>query len=135
LDDIDPMAEEARMADTIARQENHHLIASDKVEGTTVYNRAGEKLGTIRNFMVDKVSGRAEFAVMQFGGLFGLGTDYYPLPWGRLSYDRELGGYVVDVDKAALTDAPRYGDLQPDYDRDYDDMVRAYYDRQSGPFI
>src|ERR1700755_2769465 len=30
------------------------LIASDKVEGTAVYNPEGEKLGTISNFMVDK---------------------------------------------------------------------------------
>jgi len=30
------------------------LIASDKVEGAAVFNRAGEKLGSIHNFMVDK---------------------------------------------------------------------------------
>jgi sporulation protein YlmC with PRC-barrel domain len=123
------------MGDTIDRQDNHHLIASDRVEGTVVYNRTGEKLGTIRNFMVDKESGRAEFAVMQFGGLFGLGSDYYPVPWGMLSYDREKGGYVVDIDKSRLDEAPRYGEVTPAYDRDYDDRVRAYYERQPGPFI
>lgn len=39
---------------------NHgELIASDRVEGTAVYNRQGEKLGKISNFMVDKMSGRS----------------------------------------------------------------------------
>ncbi len=33
------------------------LIASDRVEGTAVYNRQGERLGKISNFMVDKRSG------------------------------------------------------------------------------
>ena len=49
-------------------QSPHRLIASNRVEGTAVYNRAGEKLGRIENFMVDKVSGRSEYAVMSFGG-------------------------------------------------------------------
>lgn len=115
--------------------DHHHLIASDRVEGTTVYSQTGEKLGTIQNFMVDKVSGRAEFAVLQFGGLFGLGSSSYPIPWSMLNYDRDLGGYAVDLDKAKLADAPHYDAVPPDYDSDYDDMVRSYYAKQPGPFI
>ena len=38
-------------------EETNRLIASNKVEGTAVYNRQGEKLGTVDNFMVDKRSG------------------------------------------------------------------------------
>lgn len=122
------------MGDTVSRQD-HHLIASDRVEGTAVYDRAGEKLGTVKNFMVDKISGRAEFAVLQFGGLFGLGSDYYPIPWAKLTYDVEQGGYVVDLDRARLQEAPRYGTTEPVYDRDYHDMVSTYYESQPAPFI
>ncbi|MBO9581452.1 MAG: PRC-barrel domain-containing protein [Sphingobium sp.] len=124
------------MADTIDRQQgHHHLIASDRVEGTAVYNNAGERLGTIKNFMVDKVSGRAEFAVMQFGGLFGVGSDYYPIPWDMLVYNVDKGGYAVELDKARLEQAPRYGEPAAGHDNDYADMVRSYYDRQPAPFI
>ncbi|MBO9670977.1 MAG: PRC-barrel domain-containing protein [Sphingobium sp.] len=124
------------MADTIDRQQSHHhLIASDRVEGTAVYNNAGERLGTIKNFMVDKVSGRAEFAVMQFGGLFGVGSDYYPIPWDMLIYNVDKGGYAVELDKARLEEAPRYGEPAAGHDNDYADMVRSYYDRQPAPFI
>ena len=35
------------------------LIAAEKVEGTNVYNFTGEKLGTVEDVMLDKVSGRA----------------------------------------------------------------------------
>ena len=43
---------------SVATYETKRLIASDKVEGTAVYNRAGERLGEVYNFMVDKYSGR-----------------------------------------------------------------------------
>lgn len=35
--------------------------------------------------MVDKRSGQVEYAVLQFSGLFDLGSDYYPLPWAKLT--------------------------------------------------
>ena len=61
------------MPDTdIHTDETHRLIASNKVEGTAVYNREGERLGSVHHFMVDKRSGQAEYAVLSFGGLFGL---------------------------------------------------------------
>ncbi|TGX52149.1 PRC-barrel domain containing protein [Sphingomonas gei] len=112
----------------IATDETATLIASNKVEGTAVYNDDGEKLGSIYNFMVDKVSGQAEYAVLQFGGIFGIGSDYYPLPWDMLTYDTERGGYVVDIDKETLEGAPRYAaDAQPAYDEAYGERVYGYY--------
>jgi sporulation protein YlmC with PRC-barrel domain len=104
------------------------LIASNKVEGTAVYNRDGEKLGSIYNFTVDKRSGEVEYAVLQFGGLFGIGNDYYPLPWDMLTYDMSQGGYLVSLDKAVLEKAPRYtADSEPRFDRDYGRQVYGYY--------
>ena len=92
----------------VVTDETDRLIASDKVEGTAVYNRQGERLGSIYNFMVDKRSGQVEYAVMSFGGFLGIGDDYYPLPWKALNYDTNLGGYVVDLDKDRLQQAPHY---------------------------
>ncbi|WP_326914873.1 PRC-barrel domain-containing protein [Sphingopyxis chilensis] len=112
----------------IATDETDRLIASNKVEGTAVYNREGEKLGSVYNFMVDKRAGQVEYAVLQFGGLFGIGSDYYPLPWDVLTYDTRQGGYVVALDKAMLEKAPRYsGDAQPAFDRNYGRDVYGYY--------
>ncbi|EJU14606.1 PRC-barrel domain-containing protein [Sphingomonas sp. LH128] len=112
----------------IATDETNRLIASNKVEGTAVYNRDNEKLGSIYNFMVDKRSGKAEYAVLQFGGLFGLGSDYYPLPWDVLTYEANQGGYVVDLDKSLLEKAPRYSsDKEPAFDDDYGREVYGYY--------
>ena len=57
----------------------HDVISSDKVEGTTVYNTAGDKLGSVDDLMIDKVSGQIRYAVLEFGGFLGMGTDRYPL--------------------------------------------------------
>ena len=88
--------------------ETDRLIASNKVEGTAVYNRNGDRLGTVHNFMVDKRSGQAEYAVMSFGGFLGIGESYHPLPWKILTYDTGQGGYVVDLDQSLLEKAPSY---------------------------
>ena len=114
------------MAD-IPTDETHDLIASDEVEGTAVYNGDGEKLGSIHNFMVDKRSGQVEYAVMQFGGLMGIGADYYLPPWDVLTYDVEQGGYVIEFDKHILEKAPRYSSERPTLDRTYGEQIYGAY--------
>jgi hypothetical protein len=116
------------MVDTLTpTQEAHRLIASDRVEGTRVYNRAGEKLGSIKNFLVGKVSGHVEYAVIEFGGILGLGSEFYPIPWDMLTYDTEKGGYVVDLTKDQLENAPSHGAEAPEYDHNYGRRVFDYY--------
>ena len=106
------------------------LIAASTVKGTNVYNLAGESLGTIDDIMIDKASGRAIYAVMAFGGFLGMGESYHPLPWATLTYKAEKGGYVVNLDKAKLNDAPHYArnsafEWTPDYGRKVDSFYKA----------
>lgn len=106
------------------------VICSDRVEGTAVYNGAGEKLGSIDSLMIDKRSGQVRHAVLEFGGFLGLGTDRYPLPWSMLKYDTDQDGYVVPLDKNRLKDAPRYPytDDSPFLtDVDYGQRVNNFY--------
>src|SRR5262249_33101092 len=94
----------------VPRDETASLIASDKVEGTAVYGPDREKVGSIENLMIDKRSGQVAYAVLSFGGFLGMGTDHYPLPWSMLRYDENLGGYLVNVTRDQLTNAPRFTD-------------------------
>lgn len=112
----------------LARDETGHLIASNKVEGTAVYGRDGERLGDIYNFMVDKHSGHVEYAVMSYGGFLGMGVRYYPLPWDMLSYDTRQGGYRVQLSERDLENAPSFDrNSEPRYDRSYSGRVHDYY--------
>ncbi|MDO8410783.1 MAG: PRC-barrel domain-containing protein [Phenylobacterium sp.] len=96
------------MGTDAADRTDMRLIAADKVEGVSVYNPAGEKLGTVENIFIDKVSGQAEFATMAFGGLLGMGEKHYPLPWSVLTYDTAKDGFVVALEKETLEGAPGY---------------------------
>lgn len=100
---------EASTRGGVAIEETEALIASDKVEGTPVYNRSGESLGSIYNVMIDKRSGKVRYAVMSFGGFLGIGERYHPLPWDKLTYEPGRGGYVVDLSREQLEGAPSYG--------------------------
>jgi hypothetical protein len=102
------MGMNADSAGAVEIDETSRLIASNKVEGTEVYNRAGEHLGEVYNFMVDKFTGQVAYAVMSFGGFLGIGERYHPLPWKALDYDVNQGGYVVEFDRARLEAAPSY---------------------------
>ncbi len=92
----------------VAIDETDRLIASDKVEGTEVFSRSGDRIGSIYNFMVDKVTGQVSYVVMSFGGFLGLGERFYPLPWKILTFDPQRGGYVIDIDREQLERAPSY---------------------------
>ena len=108
-------------------------IAADRVEGTEVYNSAGEHLGEVEDVIIDKASGKVAYAVMSFGGFLGLGERFYPLPWKALSYDPALGGYVVDLDKDRLESGPSYSaGEQPWSDPDYGRSVHGHYGFSNG---
>jgi len=104
------------------------VISSDRVSGTTVYNPAGDKLGSIDTLMIDKLSGKVRYAVMEFGGFLGIGADRYPLPWDTLKYEPDMGGYVVSIAREQLEGAPRYArEDGPEYTDEYGRRVNDYY--------
>jgi len=81
----------------VSEAPNHPLIASDRIEGTLVRRPNGEKIGKIKRLMIDKASGTIAYAVMSFGGLFGLGDNYYQIPWSLLEYNQSLDAYENDI--------------------------------------
>jgi sporulation protein YlmC with PRC-barrel domain len=110
----------------------HPTISSSRVEGTSVYNLAGEKLGSIDDLEIDKRNGHVRYAALEFGGFLGLGTDRFPLPWSMLTYDVEKDGYVVNLDMEQLKTGPRYPvDARPSYSDEYG---RGVYDHYGVPW-
>lgn len=113
---------------TLEKDETQALISSDKVDGTSVYSRDGDKLGSIHHFMVGKRDGRVRYAVLNFGGLFE-GDRFYPLPWEALSYSTELDGYAVALDKEELKNSPSFErGSEPNFDADYDRQIQSHYE-------
>lgn len=116
--------------DNLSNQETDRLISSSKVEGTAVFNRGGERLGTVVNFMLDKYSGQVAYAVLTTAGSGRSEGSHYPLPWKVLTYDTGRGGYVIDLDRDKLRSAPTYkAGEEPDWsDQAFGRSVHDYYD-------
>jgi PRC-barrel domain len=119
----------ATTATHLEADETHRLISSEKVDGTAVYDRRGESLGSVHHLMIDKYTGQVSYAVMSFGGFLGIGESYHPLPWKVLNYDTRLGGYVVDLDRNRLQSAPSYTsrDMPNWDDRSYTGQIDRYW--------
>ncbi|MEH6663938.1 MAG: PRC-barrel domain-containing protein [Brevundimonas sp.] len=115
------------MTDTMNYDTDSRLIAADKVEGTEVFNPAGDKLGVVRDIYIDKRSAQAEFASIGFGGFLGMGEDYHPVPWRLLDYDTRKEGFVVDLDRDVLREAPSFASDRLDRDTGWREDVRSYY--------
>lgn len=81
-------------------------ILASRVIGTNVYNMQGEKMGEVEDVVLDKTSNNIMFAVVGFGGFLGIGEKYHPIPWSTLDYEKNESGYVVNMTKEQLENAP-----------------------------
>ncbi len=106
--------------DTTPAMTGKPLIESDRVEGTSVYDPNGNSIGSIKRLMIEKISGHVAYAVMSFGGFLGMGQEEHAVPWNKLTYDTNLGGYRTDITEEQLRGAPAFS-----RDREYDWTDRA----------
>ncbi|WP_374651541.1 PRC-barrel domain-containing protein [Dongia sp.] len=104
------MEDRRETQETLKKDETGSLISADKVQGTDIYNRRGDNLGEVESVMIDKRSGKVAYAVVTFGGFLGIGSERRALPWNVLSYNTDLGGYVVDAEDDVLRRTPVYAD-------------------------
>ncbi len=84
------------------------LMGADTLIGNDVYNKDGESLGDIKEFMIDMASGQIGYAVLSFGGLLGMGDKLFAVPWPALTLDTVNKRFTLNVPKATLKDAPGF---------------------------
>ena len=62
---------------------SHPVIESDRVEGTHVFDQRGNRIGTIKRLLIEKVSGRVLYVDVTFGGFLGIGVHHQTDPVGE----------------------------------------------------
>jgi sporulation protein YlmC with PRC-barrel domain len=82
------------------------VIRAKKVIGTSVKNSAGQKIGTVEDIVLDKLSNNIVYAVVGFGGFLGVNEKFHPVPWSALDYNEVENSYVVPFTKEQLEAAP-----------------------------
>ena len=84
------------------------LLSTSTIRNTTVENRQGESLGSVKDIMLHPDSGRVEYAVLDFGGFLGIGDKLFAVPLQAFEVDRNNERFVLDVTKERLKDAPGF---------------------------
>ena len=115
----------------------HPLIPADRVNGTDVINKAGDKLGKIEDVAIEKVSGEVAYAILSFGGFLGIGAKFHPVPWRLLDFDPERRAYVIPLEKADLEKAPMIDETELSgwNDATTRDSIYTYYSAYGvGPY-
>jgi len=84
--------------------------------------RVERTIGTIERVMIDKVTGIVAYAVLSPHGSVEVPQKQLSIPWPRLTYDRKLGAYRLDLINGGLGDAPSDAS-----DKDYDRAGRERY--------
>lgn len=91
-----------------ANKEMLQVSRASKIIGTNVKNPKGDNLGGIKDLVLDPESGHVVYAVVSFGGVLGVGSKLFAIPWSILHWTRDKEYYVLDLDKETLKKAPGF---------------------------
>jgi sporulation protein YlmC with PRC-barrel domain len=105
------------------------VLTASTLAGDSIRNRAGEDLGKLDELMIDIPSGRIAYAVVSFGGVLGMGSKLFAVPWSAFKVNEDEKCLVLDVDKKTLESAPGFDkDNWPDMaDTGWGSEVSRYY--------
>jgi len=81
-----------------------------KILSTEVKNVTGDNLGEIEDLVLDPESGQVAYAVVTFGGVFGIGNKLFAVPFQALRWVRDEEYYVLNLAKSVLENAPGFDD-------------------------
>ncbi len=85
------------------------MRASDLI-GKNVTTPKGERLGEIKDLVVDTTNGHVQYAVIGMGGFLGVGDKLFAYPLERFERTTERGKLVLNVDKDKMKSAPGFDD-------------------------
>lgn len=105
-------------------------LSASSINGSEVHNRDNDNIGNIKDLMIDVSSGEVRYAVLDFGGILGVGNKLFAVPFGAFQVDQENEVWILDVDKETLKNAEGFdeGDWPDFSDRAFESRVHEHYD-------
>ena len=109
--------------------EKPRVLSASTLSGDPVRNPRGEDLGKVEDLMIDLEAGRIAYAVLSFGGVFGVGDKLFAVPWKAMTVDTDRHCFLLDVPKERLKNAPGFDkDNWPDItDAEWGTRVSSFY--------
>lgn len=86
---------------------NNPVLSSSTITGTNVYNSRDEKLGDIKDIMIDTSTGTISYGVLSVSdGLFS--NKYFAVPFEAMQFDTVKERIIIDVSEDWLDNAPGF---------------------------
>jgi sporulation protein YlmC with PRC-barrel domain len=104
-----PGASAQASAPTMTPAERHDWERShrvSKVIGSEIRNKSGDKIGDVRDLVVDD-KGTIKLAIVSTGGFLGVGDRLHAVPWDVLALGPK-DDHILDIDKAHLQATPGF---------------------------
>lgn len=100
-------------------------LTASSIIGDHVHNQNEEHIGLIKDIMIDVISGKINYYIIEFGGFLGIGTKYLAIPFELLVVEPDKHLFVFNKTKEEVENAPGFDlDHWPDtnihWDRVYD---------------
>ncbi len=89
-----------------ARQQ--HLYRGSKIIGANIRDLKNQKIGAIKDLVLDSARGEIAYVVVNFGGVTGIGRKYHPIPWQALQASDDGTYYILHADKETISLAPGF---------------------------
>jgi len=91
-----------------------HVFRTGDIIGLPVKNKAHETVGKIDDLVIDMKSGEVLYAALSVGGVAGIGSKLFAVPWGSMSFmfgepnKASSRHFMFDVTKDQLDKAPGF---------------------------
>lgn len=110
------------------------FLTASSVIGDKVLNTHEERLGTIKDIMIDLSGGKIEYVVIELGGFLGIGEKFFAVPYSLLKVDPKNEAFILNQDKETLKNAPGFDkDHWPETNSHYYDSSTIYWGDFMGP--
>ncbi|MFC2008609.1 PRC-barrel domain-containing protein [Chloroflexota bacterium] len=94
------------MKESKETRDSARFIATNRLERYDLVNEKGQDLGQVTTFVADMLTGRIGFAIVAFGGFFGITDKWFAMPWDIMTWSPEQKKFVVDMPHKVLETAP-----------------------------
>jgi sporulation protein YlmC with PRC-barrel domain len=102
-----------------------------KMTGAKLANAEGEKLGVLRDLVIN-LAGQIQFGIVGAGGFLGVGEKDTPVPWNLFRCGESRESLMLNVEKSKLESAPKLGDNAAKLeDQQYLSEIRSHFQGSS----
>lgn len=111
-----------------------HAMRASKIIGKNVENANGDRIGEIKDMVVDMQNERVRYVVLSHGGMLGIGDKLFAYPMSMVTTEgTNRDKLVMNVNKEQLDKAPGFEKNKwPDFaDSSYTGRIDEYYGAQS----